>query len=97
MEQTIKRVTIKELGEKAADRIKELKEFIKESPIEDVDIKEYPYVSFRINPNTWVEAMVTYLVPPKQAAAIRSRIIKNVIAELLKQPDKVMFPKSNSR
>jgi hypothetical protein len=62
-----------------------------------MEIKEYPFVSFRINTNTWVEATVTYLVPPKQAASIRTKIIKRVIDALKKQPDKTMFPKSNNR
>ncbi len=97
IEKTIKEVTKDELGEKMEQRIEELKALVKESPIDDMEIKEYPFVSLRINPNTWVEATVTYLVPPKQAASIRTRIIKRVIDTLKNQPDKTMFPKSNAR
>lgn len=60
---------------------------------DELQIKEYPYISFRINANTWVEATVTYLVEPKKASATRSRIIKQAIATLLTSPEKVMFPK----
>ena len=70
---------------------------MEQTPISKIYIKEYPSVGFRINNNTWVEAMVTYLVEPKKATDIRSRIIKNVLAELLQEPDKVLFPKSNAR
>jgi small-conductance mechanosensitive channel len=97
IEKTIKQVTIDELGDKMEERIEELKVLVKESPIDDMEIKEYPFVSLRINANTWVEATVTYLVPPKQAASIRTRIIKRVIYALKTQPDKSMFPKSNAR
>jgi small-conductance mechanosensitive channel len=97
VEKTIKQVTKNELGDKMEQRIEELKALVKESPIDDMEIKEYPYVTLRINSNTWVEATVTYLVPPKQAASIRTQIIKRVIDALKKQPDKTMFPKSNSR
>jgi small-conductance mechanosensitive channel len=97
VEETIKRVTKEELDQDMDEKIESLKEYMKNTPIGDVDIKEYPFVSFRTNMNTWVEAMVTYLVKPKKATDTRTRIIKRVVAELLKEPDRVMFPKSNAR
>src|SRR5205085_12390830 len=97
LEKAMKDVTKEELGEEITEKIKNLKELIKQSPIDEIDIKEYPFVSFRINANTWIEATVTYLVPPKQAANIRSRLIKKIIGELIKEPEKALFPKSNSR
>jgi small-conductance mechanosensitive channel len=97
VEKIIKQVTINELGPEMQDRIKELKNMVKDSPVDDMEIKEYPFVSLRINANTWVEVTVTYLVTPKKAATIRSNIIRNILSELTKQPDKVLFPKSNSR
>ncbi len=97
VEETIKRITKAELDQDMDEKIESLKEYMKNTPIGDVDIKEYPFVSFRTNANTWVEAMVTYLVKPKKATDTRTRIIKKVIAELLKEPDRVMFPKSNAR
>ncbi len=97
VEDTIKRITKQELDQDMDEKIESLKEYMKNTPIGDVDIKEYPFVSFRTNANTWVEAMVTYLVKPKKATDTRTRIIKRVVAELLKEPDRVMFPKSNAR
>lgn len=97
VEKTIKEVVTRALGDKMQERIEELKVLVKESPIDDMDIKEYPFVSLRINANTWVEATVTYLVPPKQAATIRTRIIKEVIQALQQESDKTMFPNSNAR
>ena len=80
-----------------SNRITNLKELVKDSPIDEIEIKEYPYVSFRINANTWVEVSVTYLVPPKKAATIRTNIIRKILLEFNKTPDKVLFPNSNSR
>ena len=97
VEKTIRNVTKDELGPEMAERIEELKELVKESPIDEVDIKEYPFVSLRINANTWVEASVTYLVPPRKAAYLRTRIIRRVLDTLNREPDRVMFPKSNAR
>jgi len=97
VEETIKRVTKEELDQDMDEKIENLKDYMKNTPIGDVDIKEYPFVSFRTNANTWVEAMVTYLVKPKKATDTRTRIIKRTVSELLKEPDRVMFPKSNAR
>ena len=60
-----------------AGRVSELKELVKQTPVDELEIKGYPYVSFRTNTNTWLEAIVTYLVTPKQAALVRNRIIKS--------------------
>jgi small-conductance mechanosensitive channel len=97
VEQTLREATKAELGDEVAQRIHELKDLIEQTPVDELDIKEYPYITFRTNTNTWLEASVTYLVEPKQAANLRTRILKRALRELLKEPDKVMFPKSNAR
>jgi len=97
VETTLKDATKAELDPEMAERIKDLKKLIEETPVDELQIKEYPFVNFKINANTWVEATVTYLVHPKKASVTRTKIIKHAIAELLKQPDKVMFPKGDSR
>ncbi len=97
VERVIKQVTTAELGPEMGQQITELKQMVKDSPIDEMEIKEYPFVSLRINANTWVEVTVTYLVPPKKAATIRSNIIRNILAEFNKTPDKILFPNSNSR
>jgi small-conductance mechanosensitive channel len=97
IEKVMKEKTRTELDQSVDDRIEELKKYMQNTPISEIDIKEYPIVTFRTHVNTWVEASVTYLVSPKRAADTRSRIIKNVVSELLKNPDKAMFPKGNAR
>jgi small-conductance mechanosensitive channel len=95
--QVIREVATKELGPEMTERIKTFKQLVKQSEVDELDVKEYPFISLRVNANTWVEVVVTYLVPPRQAAVIRTRMIKEMIAELMKSPDKVMFPRSNAR
>jgi hypothetical protein len=80
-----------------SDAIDRFKELVKPTPVDELEIKEYPFVVFRINANTWVEVSVTYLVHPKKASAMRSKLIKAILKELLKEPDRVMFPKTNAR
>ena len=97
VETVLRGVTKQELGPEMAERVQHLKRLIEQTPLDEHEIKEYPFVCFRTNANTWVEALVVYLVHPKQASVIRTRIIKTALSELLKNPDKVMFPKSNAR
>jgi small-conductance mechanosensitive channel len=97
VESTIKEVAKRELGPGMSDNIKKFRELLEQTPVDELEIKEYPFVVFRTNANTWLEVSVTYLVEPKRASAIRSRLIRSIVTELLKQPDRVMFPKSNNR
>jgi len=97
VETTIKKVAAKELGDDMAETIQKFKQLVKQTPVDELEIKEYPFVVFRINANTWIEVSLTYLVHPKKASAARSRLIKSILTELLREPDRVMFPKGNSR
>lgn len=97
VEDTIKRLTKDELGSEMAANIERFKTLVEQTPVDELEIKEYPFVSFRINSNTWVEVTVTYLVEPKHAAMTRSILIKKILEELNKNKEKVMFPNSNNR
>jgi small-conductance mechanosensitive channel len=93
----IKKVATALLGPEAKERIQLFKDLVKQSPVGELNVKEYPFITVRTHTNTWVEVGVTYLVEPKDAATTRTRLIKAIISELLKEPEKVMFPKSNAR
>lgn len=97
VEETIKAVAKRELGPDMAEHIKDFKDLLKDTPVDELDIKEYPFVVFRTNANTWLEVSVTYLVAPKSASATRSRLIRAIVSALLEQPDRVLFPKGNAR
>jgi len=62
-----------------------------------LEIKERPVVHFRASENTWLEAIVRYLVHPKEAGRIKTRIIKNLLDKMNAEPERVLFPKSNLR
>jgi small-conductance mechanosensitive channel len=97
VEQTIRKITTEELGEESADTIREFKELAQKTAVDQKQVQEYPYINFRINANTWVEVLVTYLVHPKKSGSIRTRLIRKILAALNKEPDRVLFPKSNAR
>ena len=43
------------------------------------------------------DVIVRYLVHPKEAGRVKSRLIKKLLAELNKAPERVMFPKGDAR
>ncbi len=47
--------------------------------------------------NTWLEAIVRYLVDPKDAGRVKTDLIRKLLARLNAEPDRVVFPKSNMR
>lgn len=97
VEQVLKTTTKEVLGPDMDEKVKELKLLIQQTPVDELTIREYPFVTFRTNVNTWVEASVNYLVDPKDAAATRNAILTKAVKTLLQQPGKVMFPNSNAR
>ena len=56
-----------------------------------------PVVMFRVSDIGWLEAIVRYLVPPKEAGRVKTRLIKNLLVRLNAEPDRVMFPRDSAR
>ena len=43
------------------------------------------------------EAIVRYLVEPRRAGSVKSRLVKKMLDRLNEEPERVMFPNGNSR
>ena len=95
--ETMQRITEKELGEPMMRRVRVFRELLSQTPVDQLEVRERPAVLFRINANTWLDAIVRYLVHPKEAGRVKTRLIKKLLAELNAAPDRVMFPRSNAR
>jgi hypothetical protein len=68
-----------------------------ETPVNELEINERPVIHFRASENTWLEAIVRYLVHPKESGRVKTRLMKKLLAVLNAEPDRVLFPKSNMR
>ena len=66
-------------------------------PVDELQIQERPVVHFRPSDNTWLEAIVRYIVHPKESGRVKTRIIKRLLDKLNDEPERVLFPKSNLR
>jgi len=86
-----------EVGEAMMERIRIYRELLSQTPVDQLEVQERPVVVFRVGENTWIEAIVRYLVEPRRAGSVKSRLIKRMLERLNAEPERVMFPKGSSR
>ena len=87
----------KEVGEAMMGRVRVYRELLSKTAVDKLEVKERPSVIFRIGDNTWVEAIVRYLVEPRLAGAVKTRLIKTILEQLNAEPGKVLFPRGDQR
>jgi small-conductance mechanosensitive channel len=93
----MKEVAEAELGDQMRRRVDTYRELLAKTPVDHLEVREHPAVLFRVGDNTWLEAILRYLVDPKQAGRVKTRLIQQLLARLKAEPERVMFPKSNLR
>jgi small-conductance mechanosensitive channel len=94
---TMQRITEEELGREMIERVETFRDLLARTPVDELEAHEHPRVIFRVGENTWLEAIVRYLVAPREAGRIKTRLIKKLLAALNAAPDKVMFPAGANR
>jgi small-conductance mechanosensitive channel len=94
---TMQKITEEELGKEMIARVQTFRDLLARTPVDELEVREHPRVIFRVNQNTWLEAIVRYLVPPREAGRVKTRLIKKLLAALNAAPDKVMFPAGANR
>lgn len=86
-----------ELGEAMKERIGVYRELLSQTPVDELEVRERPTVIFRVHDNTWIEAIVRYLVEPRRAGTVKTALIKKMLERLNAEPEKVMFPRADMR
>ena len=94
---TMQRITEEELGQEMIKRVQTFRDLLARTPVDELEVREHPRVIFRVGENTWLEAIVRYLVAPREAGRVKTRLIKKLLAALNAAPDKVMFPAGANR
>lgn len=95
--QTLQEVVEEEIGGQMMDRVKVYRQLLSQTPVDELEIQERPVVHFRAGENTWLDAIVRYLVHPKESGRVKTRLTKKLLERLNAEPDRVLFPKSNLR
>ena len=94
---TMQEVVEEDLGEQMMSLVRVYRELLRQTPVDELEIQERPVVHFRASENTWLEAIVRYLVHPKESGRVKTRLTKKLLEKLNAEPERVLFPKSNLR
>jgi small-conductance mechanosensitive channel len=94
---TMQKITEEELGKDMMERVQTFRDLLASTPVDELEVHEHPRVIFRVGENTWLEAIVRYLVAPREAGRVKTRLIKKLLAALNAAPEKVMFPAGAAR
>lgn len=94
---TMKEVAEQEVGEEMMKQVAVFREILAHTPVNQLEVQERPVVLFRVSDNTWLEAIVRYLVHPKEAGRVKTRLIKELLRRLNAEPDRVLFPRGSAR
>ena len=95
--ETMSTVASEVIGIGMLERIEKYRELLSQTPVDEIEVNEKPVVVFRTHENTWLVAIVRYLVEPKQAGPVKTRILKKCMEQLNAQPERVLFPKGDAR
>jgi len=95
--ETMQHAAEEEVGESMRTEIRKYRALLARTPVDEVEVRERPSVHFRVNANTWLDATVRYLVDPKQAGRVKSRLIVKMLERLNAEPARVKFPKGDAR
>jgi len=95
--ETMQRIVEEEIGQEMMERIAVYRDLLARTPVDELEVREHPRVIFRVDEVTWIDAIVRYLVSPREAGSIKSRLIPKLLAALNAEPEKVMFPKGDAR
>jgi small-conductance mechanosensitive channel len=95
--ETMQRIVEEELGHEMKERVGVYRDLLARTPVDELEVRQRPRVIFRVDDNTWIDAIVRYLVPPREAGSVKTRLIPKLLAALNAHPEKVMFPKADTR
>ena len=95
--ETMQRVVQEEIGEEMMQRVEVFRELLAHTPVDELEVRSRPRVIFRVDEVTWIDAIVRYVVSPREAGSVKSRLIPKLLTALNAQPQRVMFPKGDAR
>ena len=94
---TMQRIVEEDIGEEMIQRVEVFRELLARTPVDELEVRSRPRVIFRVDEVTWIDAIVRYLVSPREAGSIKTRLIPKLLAALNAEPQRVMFPKADAR
>ena len=97
VEKVLRETAEEEVGSIMQERIGMYRELLAETPVDQLEVNERPVVIFRTDQSTWVNAIVRYLVEPRLAGPVKTRLTRKMLERLNAEPEKVLLPKGDAR
>src|SRR5215216_7904222 len=72
----MQQIVEEDLGEQMPHRVRVYRDLLQQTPVDELQIQEQSVVHFRASENTWLEAIVRYLVHPKESGRVKTRLMK---------------------
>lgn len=91
VQKTLQEVAATELGEQMREHVRRYRALLSQTPLDHMEIREDPTVLMRVHQNSWLEMSVRYLVDPRETGRVRTRLLRKILNELNKQPDKIKY------
>ena len=95
--ETMQRIVEEDLGKEMVKRVEVYRELLARTPVDELEVRSRPRVIFRVDEATWLDAIVRYLVPPREAGSVKTRLLPKLLAALNEHPERVLFPKGDAR
>jgi small-conductance mechanosensitive channel len=93
--ETMEKTVEDELGEAMVNRVELFRDLMARTLVDELHVRKHPSVIFRPGESMWIEAIVRYLVLPREAGKVKNRLVKVLLDRLNAQPDRARFPKVN--
>src|SRR5256712_2248241 len=89
--ETMQRIVTEEIGKEMMERVSVYRDLLARTPVDELEVREHPRVIFRVDEMTWIDAIVRYLLAPREAGPVNSRMIAELLARLYTGPEGVTF------
>lgn len=88
----MRKIAEEEVGDSMLRRISRYKKILATTPVDELEVTEFPSILLRVNDNGWIEVSVRFLVEPKDSGIVKKRLFERIIKTLQQSSDKVRFP-----
>lgn len=95
--ETMRAAAEEAMGEVMLERVRLFRDLLAKTPVDQVQVSEKPAVFFRVAENTWLEAVVRYVVDPKESGPVKAQLLRTMLERLNAQPERVRFPRGDAR
>jgi hypothetical protein len=89
--ETMQQIVEEELGEEMMKRLEVFRDLLARTSVDELEVGSHPRVIFRVDKVTCIKAIVRYLVSPREAGSVKTRLIPELLAALNAEPNRVMF------